>query len=80
LRHRLDGDAAIKKEWLMNLTEWEPTIQAIVDESKDQNESGKQKIMKKWRAKLEGTPTRLEPFKIDKIVREVRRRLDRVSR
>ena len=61
----------------MNLKEWEPTIQKIVEESNHETkESGKQRILTEWRAKLEKEPTRLPPFEIDKIVRQVRRRLD----
>jgi len=34
----------------------------------------------KWRANLEKEPSLLQPFQIDEIVREVRRRLGNVSR
>ncbi len=60
----------------MRLQEWEVTIQEITDECKhEQKESGENKILMKWRAKLEKEPTLLKPFQIDKIVREVRQRL-----
>jgi hypothetical protein len=68
-------------EWPMNLNEWEPTIQKIVEESnQEQNKSGKRRILTEWRAKLEKEPTLLPPFRIDEIVREVRRRLESASR
>ncbi len=61
----------------MRLQEWEVTIQEIIDECKhEQKESGENKILMKWRAKLEKEPTLLKPFQIDKIVREVRQRLN----
>ncbi len=60
----------------MRLQEWEVTIQEIIDEcNHEQKESGENKILMKWRAKLEKEPTLLKPFQIDKIVREVRQRL-----
>ena len=56
----------------MRLQEWEVTIQEIIDEcNHEQKESGENKILMKWRAKLEKEPTLLKPFQIDKIVREV---------
>ena len=65
----------------MNLKEWEPTIQGIVEESNHETkESGKQKILTEWRAKLEKEPTLLPPYQIDELMREVRRRLDSASR
>ncbi len=65
----------------MNLKEWEPTIQKIVEESNHEiKESGKQRILTEWRAKLEKEPNLLPPFQIDKIMREVRRRLESASR
>ena len=65
----------------MNLKEWEPTIQKIIDESNhEQNESRKHRILIAWRAKLEKEPTLLQPFQIDEIVREVRRRLENARR
>jgi hypothetical protein len=61
----------------MNLTEWEQTIREIVEASNLQkNNSGKMRILKEWRARLEKEPPRLQPFQIDKIIREVRRRLE----
>ena len=61
----------------MRLKDWEPTIQKIVDEIiHEQTEARKHKLLTEWRAKLEKEPTLLQPFQIDEIVREVRRRLD----
>ncbi len=65
----------------MNLKEWEPTIQKIVEESSHETkESGKQRILTEWRAKLEKEPTLLPPYQIDELMREVRRRLDSAGR
>ena len=64
----------------MHLQDWEVTIQEIVDECKhEQKEMGENTILMKWRAKLEKEPTRLEPFQIDEIVREVRRRFSELA-
>jgi hypothetical protein len=64
----------------MNLQEWEPTISQIVHESNHEpKESGQHRILTAWRAKLEKEPTSLPAFQIDHIVREVRRRMTKVS-
>lgn len=61
----------------MNLANWEGFIKQIVAEYRQEtSRGGKQKILKDWRVKLEGEPTSLEPFQIDEIIREVRKRLD----
>ncbi len=62
----------------MRLEEWEVTIQKIIDECNNEQERT-DRILLKWRAKLEKEPTLLKPFQIDQIVREVRRRLSNVS-
>ena len=63
----------------MNLHKWEATIQQIATESNHEpKESGKHRVLAAWRAKLSGEPTSLLPFRIDKIVREVRKRLTKV--
>jgi hypothetical protein len=63
----------------MNLQEWEPTISQIVHEANHEpEESGKFRVLTAWRAKLEREPTSLQPFQIDHIVREVRRRMTKV--
>ena len=60
----------------MNLKPWESTIQHIVDEfSLAPKDSDQQKILIAWRAKLEKEPTSLQPYQIDEIVREVRKRM-----
>ena len=65
----------------MRLQEWEVTIQEIIDEcNHEQKETGADRIIVKWRAKLEKEPTLLQPFQIDEIVREVRQRLNDDSR
>lgn len=59
----------------MRLEDWEATIKEIVDEcSRKQTTTGK--VLIAWRVALEQEPTSLQPFQIDQIVREVRRRLD----
>ena len=65
----------------MNLKNWEPTVAQILAElDRECKESGKQKVLTEWRAKLEKEPTHLMPFQIDMVVREVRRRLDSPGR
>lgn len=63
----------------MRLQEWEATIREIVDEC-NHEEEGANKVLIAWRAKLEKEPTLLQPFQIDKIVRETRQRLSNRSR
>jgi hypothetical protein len=58
----------------MRLHEWEATIQEIVGEC-HQDQEVADKVLTKWRAKLEQEPTLLKPFQIDEIVRAVRARL-----
>jgi hypothetical protein len=62
----------------MRLDEWEVTIQKIIDEC-NHEQKGSYKVLAKWRATLEKEPSHLQPFQIDEIVREVRRRLDNIS-
>jgi hypothetical protein len=60
----------------MRLQDWEATIREIVDECNHEiKERTEDRILTKWRAKLEQEPTRLQPFQIDEIVRAVRLRL-----
>ena len=60
----------------MSLKKWETIIQQIIDESNHEpNESGKQRLLVEWRAKLEKEPPHLPLHQIDEIVREVRQRL-----
>ncbi|MCH7727950.1 MAG: hypothetical protein IH991_15960 [Planctomycetes bacterium] len=63
----------------MRLQDWEVTIQEIIDEC-NHGQEGKDRILTKWRAKLEQEPTLLQPFQIDEIVREVRQRFSTDSR
>lgn len=63
----------------MRLQEWEVTIQNIIVECNHQ-QTREDAVLKVWRAKLEKEPTLLQPFQIDEIVREVRRRLTNLSR
>ena len=66
----------------MRLEEWEVTIQKIIgecDHDHEQEGRGDDRILMKWRATLEEEPTALQPFQIDEIMREVRRRLGNVG-
>jgi hypothetical protein len=64
------------KEQSMRLHEWEATIQQIVEQSNNEaKESNKFRALMEWRAKLAQEPHLLQPFQIDEIVREVRKRL-----
>ncbi len=63
----------------MRLQKWEMTIQEIVDEC-NHEQKRPDRVLMEWRVKLEKEPTLLQPFQIDEIVREVRRRLSTVSR
>ncbi len=65
----------------MRLQEWEVTIQEIVDEcNHEEKERSDDRILMSWRVKLEAEPTLLQPFQIDEIMREVRRRLGNANR
>ncbi len=58
------------------LEDWEATIEKIVAEiNQAAKQGGKWKVLRNWRSQLEEEPTRLKPYQIDIIVREVRRRL-----
>ena len=64
----------------MKLQDWEVTIQQMVEESNHEpKESGKYRALTEWRAKLAKEPHLLQPFQIDEIVREVRKRLTSVK-
>lgn len=58
----------------MRLQDWEVTIQEIVGECNHEQKKA-DKVLTKWRTKLEQEPTLLQPFQIDEIVRAVRLRL-----
>jgi hypothetical protein len=75
------GDTETSREQSMRLQVWNETIQAIVGECRSESlEKDRNKILLRWRAKLEKEPAILKPFQIDMIIREVRRRLKIVSR
>ncbi len=60
----------------MNFQKWEATIYLMIEESnREAKEPGKNRVLTEWRATLTKTPHNLQPFQIDEIVREVRRRL-----
>ena len=64
----------------MKLHGWEQTVQQMIEESNHEpKESGKSRVLTEWRAKLAREPHILQPFQIDEIVREVRKRLTNVS-
>ena len=64
----------------MKLQDWETTIQQIIDASNHEpKESGKYKVLTEWRTKLAKSERPLQPFQIDEIVREVRKRLTNSS-
>jgi len=63
----------------MRLQEWKVTIQKIVDEC-NHEQTRVDTVLMAWRAKLEKEPTLLQPFQIDKIVREVQQRLSNLDR
>lgn len=64
------------KEQSMNFQKWEATIYQMIEESnREAKEPGKNRVLTEWRATLTKTPHNLQPFQIDEIVREVRRRL-----
>jgi hypothetical protein len=64
----------------MNLTDREATIQQIAAEFElASTEVFQQKVLREWRAKLGTEPFSLPSFRIDIIVREVRKRLIAVS-
>ena len=60
----------------MNFKNWESTIQKMTEEfNLESKESGKNRILTEWRRSLAKEPHLLQPFQIDEIVREVRKRL-----
>ncbi len=63
----------------MRLDKWEGSIQEIMDECGHEQKRA-DGILTAWRAKLEKEPTLLQPFQIDEIIREVRDRLNKLSR
>lgn len=64
----------------MNSANWECFINQIAAEScQEPREAGKQKILTDWRAKLQREPTSLQPFQIDEIMRQVRKRFSSVT-
>lgn len=64
----------------MKLHDWEQTLQQMLEEyDREPKESGKSRVLMQWRAKLAREPHLLQPYQIDEIVREVRKRLASVS-
>ena len=75
-----DGRQEQAKEPAVRIKDWEVTIQQMIVESNHESkESGKQKGLRDWRVKLAQEPHLLQPFQIDQIVREVRKRLTSVG-
>ena len=64
----------------MKLRDWEVTIQQMIEESNHEpKESGKYRVLTRWRAKLAQEPYHLQLYQIDEIVREFRDRLTSVA-
>jgi len=62
------------------LEDWEATIEKIVNETNQAGKrSGRQRVLKNWRAQLQKEPNHLQAFQIDVIVREVQRRLKKAK-
>jgi len=60
----------------MNIENWEATIQKLVEACNlERGVWGKDRILIAWWKSLVRGSERLEPFEMDEIVREVRRRL-----
>lgn len=60
----------------MNLKKWEEIIQTITDAfNLETKESGQINVLTNWRKSLAKDPYVLQPFQIDEIVREVRKRV-----
>jgi hypothetical protein len=60
----------------LNLEDLEAIIEKIVNETNQAGKrSGRQRVLKNWRAQLQQEPNHLQAFQIDVIVREVQRRL-----
>ena len=76
----LATDMENAREHSMKLHDWEQIIQQMMAESHHEpKESGKSKVLMEWRAKLAKAPHLLQPFQIDEIVRELRKRLTSAS-
>ena len=69
-------DVENAKEQSMKLQSWDATILQMIEESnREPKESGKYKVLIEWRSKLSKEPHSLQPFQIDEIIREFRKRL-----
>jgi hypothetical protein len=69
-----------KEQSMKMLRDWEQTVQQMIEDSNHEpKESGKSRVLMAWRAKLAQEPHLLEPYQIDEIVREVRKRLTSVG-
>ncbi len=59
----------------MNVNRWEVIIQEILEKfSRQPKEPGQYRVLSEWRAKLAREPHLLQPYQVDEIVREVRKR------
>jgi hypothetical protein len=75
----LATDTENSEEQSMDFKKCEAVIQQMIEESNlETKEPGKNRVLAEWRATLTKTPHLLQPFQIDEIVREVRRRLTTV--
>ena len=60
----------------MNFKKWEGIIEEMTAAfNLESMESGRNRVLTDWRKSLAKEPHLLQPFQIDEIVREVRRRL-----
>ena len=76
MRYTLAEKGDIAKKMLMNLKDWEATINQIVVEIKQEPpNSRKHKVLMAWRFKLENEPIFLQPFQMDEIMREVQKKI-----
>jgi hypothetical protein len=72
-------DREHRKEQSMKMRDWEATIQKMLEESnREPKESGKHRVLTRWRTKLAQEPYLLQLYQIDAIVREYRNRLPSV--
>ena len=78
---RLETELIKQEIHALSAREFETIIQQIVRESvQETKESGKNRLLRDWRVKLETEPPCVPLHKVDEIVREVRRRLLAIGR
>ena len=76
---RLATTTVTTKERIMNFKDWEVIIQRLSDTfNLEKTEWDKDRVLVAWRKSLGKESHQLEPYEIDEIVREVRRRCSSV--